>query len=184
MRTRKTTWAWVVLGALLAVLLHTTSALAAGPVSLTVQAPKQMNFGDEVAVTAVLTDNQGRPIPGASILLLTQGDFLSVEGTVELDRATTDAQGTASLSYQARTTNSVTLTASFPGNSQYSPAQVSTDITVGGSGQLYQETAGVRLPIIGVWLLVGVLGVAWSIYFGVMALVTLIARADMPAPER
>lgn len=184
MRIHKTTWVWVIPAALFAVLLHTTSVLAAEPVSLTVQAPRQVNLGDEVKVTAVLTDNQRRPIPGASILLLTPGDFLSVESTIELDRATTDTQGTASLRYQARTENSVTLTASFPGNNRYSPSQASTDITVDGAGQLYQETA-VVLPGIRVWwLLVGVLGVAWSIYFSVMVLVTLIARADMPAPER
>lgn len=184
MRIRKTTWVWLVPAALFAVLLHTTSALAAEPVSLTIQAPKQVNLGDEVKVAAVLTDNQRRPIPGASILLLAPGDFLSVESEVELDRATTDPQGTASLRYQARTENSVTLTASFPGNSQYSPSRASTDITINGSVQLYQQTPGVLHGLQVWWLLVGVLGVAWSIFFGVAVLLIMIARADMPALER
>lgn len=183
MHTRKTRL-WLFPVALFAVLLHTTSALAASPVILTVQAPTQMNLGDEVTITAVLTDSQGRPIPGVRILLFTPGDFLSVEGPIELDRAITDAQGTASLRYQARTENSVTLTASFSGNSQYSPSQASTDIAIDGSWQLYQQT-GVGLPGMTVWwLLVVVLGVAWSVYCGVMALLILIARADMPALER
>ncbi len=64
----------------------------------------------------------------------------------------------------------MTLTASFTGNSQYSPSQASTDIAINGSWQLYQQTGG-GLPGMTVWwLLVGILGVAWSIYFGVMAL--------------
>ncbi|GEM_PF-3926177 len=72
MRTRKTR-VWLFPVALFAVLLHATSALAADPVFLTVQAPTQMNLGDEVAITAVLTDSHGRPIPGVRILLLTPG---------------------------------------------------------------------------------------------------------------
>ena len=184
MHALRTIWVWLVPAALCAVLLHSTSALAADTASLTVHAPDQMDLGDEATVTAVLMNSQGQPIPGAGILLLTTGSFLSVEGVVELDRATTDAQGIARLRYQARTANTVTLTVSFPGNGQYSPSQASTEISVSGTAQLYQEAAGVRLPVIGVWLLVGVLGVAWSIYFGVMVLVTLIAWADLPARGR
>ena len=184
MRRHKTIRVWLVLAALFSVLLQITSALAADPVSLTIQAPNKMNLGDEATVTAVLTGSHGRPVPGASVLLLAPSGFLSVEREVELDRATTDAHGAAGLRYQARSADSVTLTALFPGNDQYSPSQASTDITVDGSGQLYQETAGVQLPVIGVWLLVGVLGVAWSVYFGVIMLVTLIARADASVPER
>ena len=55
------------------------------------------------------------------------------------------------------------------------------DLTVQGSAQLYRETAGVQVRGIGVWLLVGLVGAVWSIYFTVMVLVSLIARAGSKA---
>lgn len=181
MRMHRTTWRWLFPAVLAAALLDATGALAAEAVTLTIQAPGHMDLGDEVTVTTVLTDGEGRPVPGASIVLSTSADFLSVEGAVELDRATTDAHGAASLRYQARSANSVTLSASFGGDRDHSPAQASAVIAVEGSAQLYQQTAGVRLPGVGAWLLVVVLGVAWSTYLGVTVLVTLIARAGTRA---
>jgi hypothetical protein len=137
-----------------------SSALADSPASLTVQAPDQMEMGDEAVVTAFLKDNSGAPIAGAIILLLAPADFLSVEGVVELDRATTDGLGIARLRHQARTPNSATLVISFPGNSQYSAVKASTQVAITGTTQLYQQNAGVRLPGVGVWLLVGALELA------------------------
>ena len=101
---------------------------------------------------------------------------------MRLAQATTDAQGRATFSYQVRSAaGPLTLNVYFPGNSLYAPAQGSAELTVLGITQLYQQTAGVRVPGIGVWLLVGLVGAVWSIYFTVMVLVSLIARAGSKA---
>lgn len=178
----RATWLWILPLAALLLLAVAQPAWAANPVNLTIQAPTQMNLGDQSVVTAVLKDSKGAPIPGATILFWRPGDFLSVSGAVELGSAKTNAQGIATFNYQARNQSIVTLNVSFSGNDQHDPANTSQDIKVLGSTQLYQSTAGVHLPGVTVWLLVGALTVAWSIYMGMMVLVTLIAPAGEPAP--
>ncbi|MBI4202884.1 MAG: hypothetical protein HY532_07230 [Chloroflexi bacterium] len=183
MNMRRLGWLLMLLLATFLFLALARPALAAGPVDLALEAPDQLNLGDEVVITAALKDSSGAPIPGATVVLWTPGQFLSVEGVMELGRAATDAQGLAVFLYQARSEKSATLNVSFSGDSRYSPAHASLEVSVAGSAQLYQSTAGVRLPGVGVWLLVAALGTAWSIYIGMMVLVTLIARAGQSASE-
>ena len=103
---------------------------------------------------------------------------------MELGRATTDAQGRATLVYQVRTEEKASLNAYFPGNGRYSPVQASADIQVQGSAQLTRHPIeGVRVPGVGVWILVGILGGVWSTYFAVMVLLTLIAREGSKTPS-
>ncbi len=175
---------WVSLVAVTAAFLMATSnpLWAAEPVSLELQAPEQVTLGDEVIVTAVLRDGNGAPVPAATVILWSAATFLSTGGAIELGRAVTNAQGKATLLYQARTEERALLNAYFPGDSRYDPASATVELMVQGSSQLYQSTAGVRVPGIGVWLLVGVLGIVWSIYLTVMVLLTLIAREGSKAP--
>jgi len=170
-------WGLVPLLAVLLPLVLMTPVLAADPATLKLEAPKEAGLGDTVSVAAQLLDGNGGAIPGATIILWAPASFLSVGGSVQLGEAATDAQGNASFSFQPRSTGALTINAYFPGNSRYDAAQGSVELTVGGSAQLYQETVGVRVPGVGVWLLVGLMGVVWGVYFIVMVLVTLVARA-------
>ncbi len=174
---------WVLLVPLLLAVATATPAWADGLVTLEIQAPTQVGLGEEVSVTAVLRDATGAPAPGATIIFWSSASFLSVGGAIELGRATTDAQGRATLLYQARTEEKAFLNAYFPGDSRYDPASAAVELAVQGSAQLYQSTAGVQVPGLGVWLLVGALGIVWSIYLLVMVLLTLIAREGSKAPS-
>lgn len=170
----------------LLLLMATASPVwAAEPVTLQLQAPAQVSLGDKVAVTAVLQDGKGAPVPGATIVLWSSGSFLSVAGAVQLGQAVTDAQGRVTFTYEARTDGAVTLNAFFAGNSRYSPTQASAEIQVTGSAQLSRHPIeGVRVPGIGVWILAGILGGVWGTYLVVMVLLTLIAReAPKSSPE-
>jgi hypothetical protein len=156
-------------------------AWAAGPVTLELLAREQVRLGDQVSVTATLRDATGAPAPGATIVFWSPASFLSVGGSVELGRATTNAQGRATLLYQARTEEKASVNAYFPGDSRYEPASATVELMVEGSAQLYQSTAGVQVPGLGVWLLVGVLGGVWSTYLAMMVFLTLIAREGSKA---
>ncbi|MBI2304744.1 MAG: Ig-like domain-containing protein [Chloroflexi bacterium] len=167
---------WGLVTAALLALAFATPALAAGPPTLELQAPQEVNLGDTITLSAVLRDSQGAAIERATIILWSAASFLGTGGAVRLGEAVTDAQGRATFTYEVRTEGSATLNAYFPGNSRYESAQTSAKIAVKGSGQLYEETAGVQVPGIGVWILVALLGGVWSVYLIVMALLTLIAR--------
>lgn len=173
----------VVIAPLVLLLASTTPALAADPVVLEIQTPKQVSLGDEIVVTVVLRDGSGAPIPATGIILWTGARFLSVGGAMELDRASTNAQGRATFNYQVRTEKSLTLNASFPGDGRYAFGQASAEVEVLGSAQLYQSTAGVRVGGIGVWLLAAVVGGVWATYFAVMVFLTLIVREGSKTPD-
>lgn len=171
----------VVFSALLLV-VAATPVLAEGPATLELQAPKEMSLGGEVRVAAVLRDGNGAPIPGATIILWTPADFLSVGGAIQLGKATTDAQGRVAFLYEARSEGTVTLSAYSLGDARYPSAQASVQVNTLGSEQLTRHPReGVRVPGIGVWILVAILGGVWSTYFTVMVLLTLIARAGSQA---
>ncbi|MBI2872287.1 MAG: Ig-like domain-containing protein [Chloroflexi bacterium] len=182
MSIRSGRWLLVALLSLLLLLATVTPVLAADPVTLELLAPQQVALGDKVEVTAVLRDGNGVPIRGGTVNLWTPATFLSTGGAIDLGRATTDAQGRATFRYEARTEGPVALNAYFPGDSRYAYAQGSAELKAQGTAQLYQSTAGVRVPGIGVWLLVGLLGGVWTTYLAVMVFLSLIAREGSRAP--
>lgn len=171
----RTILAIVLSSPLLLALVH--PAAAEGPATLELQAPKEVRLGDEVSVTATLRDGNGAPIPGATIILWSPGEFLSVSDAVELGRAATNVQGHVTFRYEARSGGAVSLNASFAGDARNAPAQAAAPLQVQGSAQLtHHPREGVRVPGVSVWILVGILGGVWSTYFSVAVLLTLIAR--------
>lgn len=154
---------------------------AADPVTLQLQAPERAALGEDVTVTALLKDGKGAPVGGATIVLWSAASFLGTSGTVQLGRATTDAQGKAAFRYQPRAEGPVTLNAYFTGDSKHDAAQGSVVVAAQGSAQLYQETPPVYVPGINVWFLVALLGGVWGTYLAVMVLLTLIAREGAKA---
>ncbi|MBI4336378.1 MAG: Ig-like domain-containing protein [Chloroflexi bacterium] len=184
MRMHNVRRALLVLLPLLLLLATGRAALAADPADLQLQAPQEATLGEQVTVTAVLRDASGTPIVGAPVILWSPAQFLSTGGAVQLGKVATNARGEATFRYEARTEESVVLNASFSGDSRYSAAQASAQMAVQGSAQLYQSSAGVRVPGVSVWLLVGLLGGVWGTYLAVMVLLTLIAREGAKAPSR
>ncbi len=176
----------VILLALLPTLLLVTAspAYAAGPVTLELQAPKEAGLGERVTFTAMMKDATGSPVKGARVVFWFPASFLSTSGAVELGSAVTDSKGIATLLYQVRTEGSVSVNAYFSGDSRYDPASASIDMRVEGTAQLNKHIVeGVRVPGLSVWLLAGVLGIVYSIYFTVMVLLSLIAREGSHTPK-
>jgi hypothetical protein len=177
MNIRNARWLWLAPLLLLLVLATATSAYAADPVTLELQAPTSAGLGDQVTLSALMRDATGSPVKGSRVVFWSPASFLSVGGSIELGRATTDAQGRATLVYQARIGGAVSLNAYFSGDSRYDPAYASADMQVEGTAQLTKHPIeGVRVPGLSVWLLVAIVGTVWSIYFVVMVLLGLIAR--------
>lgn len=184
MSAGKAKWLLLVLLPGLFLLVTANTVWAAEPTTLELQAPNEVNLGDEVTVTAVLKDGKGMPVRGAAIILWTTAEFLSKGGAIELDRAVTDEQGRVTFRSQVRSEGSVTLNASFAGDSLHDSAQGSAKVTVQGSTQLTRHPIeGVRVPGIGVWILAAILGGVWGTYLTVMVFLTLIAREGSKTPQ-
>lgn len=151
--------------------------------TITLELPLEMAVGKEANLVASLTGSG--PLAGAEVVFLAAFTFAGTEGEVELGRAVTDEQGIARLTYVPRSQGEMNIAARYAGNDQLEPAEVSQKVTVQPGPQLYQETAGARIPGIGVWLLIAVLGTVWSTYLIVTVILGLIARKGLaPQSER
>lgn len=166
------------LAAALAWLLLVGTARAQGPggTTLELRLPPEGTVGQEMTVSAHLTDGAGVAVEGAEVVFYRAVEFMNVGSDLELGRAVTDAQGTATLSVVHRSEGEIKITARFDGNTQYGPASASGAVPIQPGPPQHLEEAGVRVPGINVSLLAGILGAVWSTYFVVMVLIWLIAR--------
>ncbi|MDO8750525.1 MAG: hypothetical protein Q7K03_05220 [Dehalococcoidia bacterium] len=167
-----------ILGAALAWLLLAGIAGAQGldATALELRLPPEGTVGQEMTLSARLTNETGVAVVGAEVVFLRAVRFMNVGSDLELGRTVTDEQGTATLSVVHRGEGEMMVTARFDGNTQYGPASASGSVHIQPGPPQYVEKAGVRIPGINVYLLAGILGTVWTLYFVVMTLILLIAR--------
>lgn len=163
-------------------LLVVVPVWAAEPATVKVEAEPEAALGGLVIVRVAVTDGQGGPVAGAIVVLLSPARFGATSGEMKLGQVTTDDLGQASFTYETRREGQQTIIARFPGNESYAPAEASVGLSVRGSTQLYRQEVGVKVPGIGVWMLVVLLGAFWSVYLVVMVHITLIAREGGKVP--
>ena len=141
--------------------------------------PEHATLGGMITVRARLTDpHDGEPIPGATVTFempaLWGEEF---QGHMAIGIATTDENGVASITTQLRTSGDVEISAAFAGGGGFGPVEGGGSLEVAGSRQLYSPTAGIRVPGLNLWVLAGVIGVVWALYFLVGLRILAIARA-------
>ena len=151
--------------------------------TLEVVAPADLTAGDSVDIQALLhSADSGEAVPGATISFYMDGSFGGVEGKVLLGQALTDKDGIAHLSYLPRTAGEHQVHVEYltPGSSEPEVATWSHDVS-GAPHQFYQSTAGIQIPGLNVWVLMGVLAGVWAILLSVAARVIAIASAGSEA---
>ena len=111
--------------------------------NLTLAVPGERQAGEEITLTAVLRDDQGRPVQGETIQFFMAVDFFA-SGQMEIAEATTDQDGSATVTYTPRVSGEVKVSARH-GNTEAvgSIALGETDL------RFYQPEAGIKLPAIG-----------------------------------
>ncbi len=142
------------------------------------EVPDGAELGSHVTLRATLTDpHDGRPIRGASILFQAPAVWgEEIRGWMLLGIATTDRNGTASLSTQVRSSGEVELRAVFLGGDGFAPASGSAHLDVQGDAQIYEPAVGIRVPWLNLWVLAAVIGLVWGTYLLVGVRVLAIAR--------
>jgi len=170
----------VVMGTAMFALAGTADASHA---TLEVMAPAHLTAGDSVDIQALLRSAHGEEaVPGATISFYMDGSFGGVEGKVLLGQALTDKDGVAHLSYLPRTAGEHQVHVEYltPGDSEPEVATWSHDVS-SAPRQFYQSTAGIQIPGLNVWVLMGVLAGVWAILLSVAARVIAIASAGSVA---
>ena len=146
---------------------------------LLLSAPASAPIGQPVRLAAMLRDDSGQPIGKATVRFYSPVTFLAGASGLELlDEATTDVQGVATIEYVPTTTETMHIVAKFDGDSQHAPSQADTTVPLTGDNQLYHAEAGIRVPFVSKWILVGVLSFVWGTYFLVVNLILRIASTS------
>lgn len=151
-------------------------AQTSGGTTLQLTLPIEGAVGEELIVTARLTSQVGFPVSGAEVVFRRDTEFMNASSELEMGRALTDGQGTATLTFLPRSEGELLIFADFEGDVQYASsfAEGTTFIQTGPA--LYMEEAGIKVPGMNISLLVGILSIVWGTYFIVMFRIWLIAR--------
>jgi len=150
------------------------------PAHLEVQIPQEIQLGTTVTISAILMNEHGHPIQGATITFERPAYWgAEANGHLVIGTAITDENGVATITDQMRTGGDSDVDAIFAGNEKYAMAEASGEYTVVGDSQLYESHAGIRIPWLNLWVLAAVIALVWTLYFVVGLRVLAVLRAGV-----
>lgn len=149
--------------------------------AIALKVQQDAELGESVRFEARLTSDEGEPIADALVTFLSPAAWgEEVHGDMELGTARTDEQGIAAMTTTLRRSGDVKVTARFPGDAAYEPADATSDVDVMGDTNLYAPRVGVQVPSLGRWLLAFVVAMVWALYFTAGRQALAIARVGRP----
>ncbi len=183
---------WKAAGLLVLVVLALGSAATAhaSHVKVEVIEPASAIAGQPSELSAALTSaDTGQPVVGLTVTFFAHASFSGVEGYMEIGRAVTNNEGVAAISYAPRESGPHDIRMDYVPSAGGTVEQATAAVSVDGSaGQLYVQKAGIQVPGLNSWLIIGLLSVVWGILFFVAVAVIRIARAGagdvVPAQRR
>jgi hypothetical protein len=121
--------------------------------------------GDIVEIAVVVRSTEtNEPVPGATVVASMDAEIVGVSGTVELARATTGDDGTATLRWQVRSGTTEGLVIAYSGEgdavAESTPLPI---VTVGTGTQIVRSESGISIPGLGAWVLIAVLILVWAL---------------------
>jgi hypothetical protein len=151
----------------------------ASHISIKVVEPTPAIAGQVSELDAALTSaDTGQPVAGVSVTFLAHGSFDDVSGYMEIGHAVTNSEGIAAISYAPRETGTHDIRVEYASPAGGTTEEATASIAVEGSaGQIYVQTAGIQVPGLNSWLIIGLLSVIWGTLFFVAVAVIRIARA-------
>lgn len=131
----------------------------------------------EISATVVSPDT-GEPVSGVTVTFLAHAAFGRMDGFVEVGQTVTNSQGIASISFVPREPGDQAIKVSYvPAPGAKAEEASGTIAVTGAPSQLYVQTAGIQVPGMNSWLIVGLLTIVWGTLLGVGVTVIRIARA-------
>ncbi|MBI2918712.1 MAG: Ig-like domain repeat protein [Chloroflexi bacterium] len=141
-------------------------ALAEGPAAtnLDLTASPEAAVGQQFTLQARVTDDAQAPVPGVQVVFTSALTFLNTDSEVEFGRATTNAQGIATLSYIPRTEGTVPVSATFAGSARYAGSNATSEVLFKDGPQQFHQEIGLKVPGVGVWMLVLLMAGVWGTF--------------------
>ncbi len=174
-------FAWKAAGlvALLVVGIGTAVTANASHLNVNIAESTPALVGQTSQIDATLTSlDTGEPMAGVNVTFLAHSSFAKVDGFMEIGRAVTNSEGVASIAYVPHEAGSHDIKVDYVPAAGTKTEEAMGSINVGGAAQqLYVQKAGIQVPGLNSWLIVGLLTIVWGTLFGVAVTVIRIARA-------
>lgn len=148
-------------------------------VRLTINASQQAVQGEHFEATISLVDQHGRPIAGATVVVLEEIRFFDYVDFRTVGLLRTDSQGTATVALTPRRPGESSLSVEFAGTEEFGAARATTPFTVeSGTAVVTFLTPVVADPILprgvtAIWFLVLLIGVWLALASAVYQLVRI-----------
>jgi hypothetical protein len=157
---------------------------AADHVTANLSLPDQPVIGQPAHVRGEFYSHPGgAPIAGMIVTLHTDATIGGVIGDADIAQAVTDANGVATLTYSLSVPGDHELRVRYT-NGDAAPEDASVSVAIPAAApQLYQSTAGVKIPGLNVWFLMAVVATVWAILLTVAVRVFNIAYSYRSAPD-
>jgi hypothetical protein len=172
---------WKAAGLVVLVVLAVGAAAPAraSHVQVKVVEPTPAIAGQASELDAALTSaDTGQPVAGMAVTFLAHGSFDDVSGYMEIGRAVTNSQGIAAISYAPREAGTHDIRIDYVLSAGGTTEEATASVAVAGAGdQLFVQTAGIQVPGLNSWLIIGLLSVVWGILLFVAITVVRIAHA-------
>lgn len=146
---------------------------------LGLSAPVGAALGSRVPLSISAGDASGAPIAGAQLRLVEVTGFYGLDPQeIEVARAVTAKDGTATLEYVARRTGTRVLKATFAGDVTHAPASLDVKLEVGDGPALYHVEPPAGIPGVSRFFVSGIIIAVWGTMFIVAMHVVGIVRAS------
>jgi hypothetical protein len=173
---------------LIAAGLLTCTVLALGSAATTAHAshlltrvsePTTALVGQPSEVDAAVTSaDTGAPVAGVSVTFYAHATFGRVDGFMEIGRAVTNSAGVAAISFVPRESGTHDIRVDYTGSAGSAVEQTTAAIAVDGAApQMYVQKAGIQVPGLNSWLIMGLLTVVWGTLIFIGVTIIRIARA-------
>jgi len=167
----------------LASIISMAGPAAAAP-EIVVDAPSQVSVGDQIEISATITDD-GSPVANADATVSYIAKIGGSSGWAVLTTARTDDNGKVTFSYLQAAVDASRMRVSLIDSSGKSLAETKFEVTVTDTNQQHASSAGVDVPILGVWWLLLVIGIVWVlILIAVSNIVKVGKRSDLEKGPR
>ena len=165
--------------ALIAFGVGSAASAHASPLRVSIASATNAVVGQPSEISATLVSpDTGNPMAGVDVTFLAHASFGKTDGYMEVGQARTNAQGIASVSYTPRDPGSEAIEVSYvPSDGAKAETATGSIDVAGAPSQMYVQTAGIQVPGLNSWLIVGLLTIIWGTLFGVGVTVIRIARA-------
>jgi hypothetical protein len=127
---------------------------------------------------AVTSADTGAPVAGVSVTFYAHATFGRVDGFMEIGRAVTNRADVATISFVPRESGTHDIRVDYTGSADTAVEQTTAAVAVDGAApQMYVQTAGIQVPGLNSWLIMGLLTVVWGTLLFIGVTIVRIARA-------